>query len=106
MCILLCVGVFEILEHMKELGVTPDIDTLADYVLPRVSLADPQMAVRKLQDYGLSVSMVLSPMLAVLLKAGHIEMAVKLCEYILGLCTPYMLREKQEVCRNFAKDNL
>jgi hypothetical protein len=83
MFILLCVGVFEILEHMKELGVTPDIDTLADYVLPRVSLADPQMAVRKLQDYGLSVSVVLSPVLAVLLKAGHIEKAVKLCEYIL-----------------------
>jgi hypothetical protein len=39
--ILLCVGVFEAFEHMKELGVTPDIDTLADYVLPRVSLADP-----------------------------------------------------------------
>jgi len=52
---------------MKELGVTPD------YVLPRVSLADPQMAVRKVQDYGLCVSMVLSPMLAVLLKAGHIQ---------------------------------
>jgi hypothetical protein len=68
---------------LKELGLTPDIDTLADYVLPRVTLADPQMAVRKLQDYGLSVSMVLSPVLAVLLKAGHIETAVKLCEYIL-----------------------
>ena len=97
MCILLCVGVFEILEHMKELGVTPDIDTLADYVLPRVSLADPQMAVRKLQDYGLSVSMVLSPVLAVLLKACHRETAVKLCEYILRLCTPNMLREKRSV---------
>jgi hypothetical protein len=68
---------------MQELGVTPDIDTLADYVMPRVSLADPQMAIRKLQDYGLSVGMVLSPVLAVLLKAGHIETAVKLCEYIL-----------------------
>jgi hypothetical protein len=83
MCILLYVGVFDVLEHMKELGVTPDIDILADYVLPRGSLADPQMVVRKLQDYGLSVSMVLSPMLAVLLKAGHTETAVKLCEYIL-----------------------
>lgn len=69
---------------MKELGVTPDIDTLADYVLPCVSLADPQMTVRKLQDYDLSVSMVLSPMLAVLLKAGDMETAVKLCEYILS----------------------
>jgi hypothetical protein len=29
--------------------------------------------------------MVLSPVLAVLLKAGHIETAVKLCEYILWL---------------------
>jgi hypothetical protein len=67
MCILPSVGVFYVLEHMKELGVTPEIDTLAEYILPRVSLADPQMAVRKLQDYGLSVSMVLSPMLAVLL---------------------------------------
>jgi hypothetical protein len=90
MCILLCAGVFQIFEHMKELGVTPDIDTLADYVLPHVSLADTQMAVRKLQDYGLSVSMVLSPVLAVLLKAGHIETAVKLCEYILRLCTSNM----------------
>jgi hypothetical protein len=52
---------FDVLEHMKELGVTPDIDTLADYVLPRVSVADPQMAVCKLQDYGLIVSVVLSP---------------------------------------------
>ena len=106
MCILLCVGVFEILVHMKELGVTPDIDTLADYVLPRVSLADARMAVRKLQDYGLSVGMVLSPILAVLLKAGHIETAVKLCEYTLGICTPNMLGEEQELCRNFAKEHL
>jgi len=83
MCILLCVGVFEILQHMKEFGVTPNIDTLADYVLPHVSLAAPQMAVHKLQDYDLSVSMVLRPMLVVLIKAGHIETAVKLCEYIL-----------------------
>jgi hypothetical protein len=83
MCILLCVRVFDVLEHMKELGVTPDVDTLADYILPRVSLADPQMALRKLQDYGLSVSMVPSPILAVLLKAGHIETGVKRCEYIL-----------------------
>ena len=92
--ILLCVGVFDVLERMKELGVTPDIDTLADYVLPRVSLADPQIAVRKLQDYGLSVSMVLSPLLAVLLKAGHIETAVKLCEYNLWFCTPNILSVK------------
>lgn len=83
--VFLCVGVFEVLKSMQELGVTPDIDTLADYVMPRVSLADPQMAIRKLQDYGLSVGMVLSPVLAVLLKAGHIETAVKLCEYILWL---------------------
>jgi hypothetical protein len=83
MCILLCVGIFEVLEHMKELGVVADNDTLADYVPPRVSLADPQMAVCKLQDYGLRVSMVLSPMLAVLLKASNTETAVKLCEYIM-----------------------
>lgn len=73
---------FDVLEHMQELGVIPDIDTLADYVLPHVSLADLQMAVRKLQDYGLSVGMVLSPMLAVLLQGGHTEAAVKLCEYM------------------------
>jgi hypothetical protein len=84
MCILLCVGVFDVLEHMKEFGVTPDIDTLADYVLPRVSLADPQMALRKLQYYGLSVSMVPSPILAVLLKADHIETVVKQCEYCIS----------------------
>jgi hypothetical protein len=56
------------LNTWKNLGVTPDIDTLEDCV----SLADPQMAVHKLQDYGLSVNMVLSPVLAVMLKAGHI----------------------------------
>jgi hypothetical protein len=67
---------------MQELGVTPDIDTLADYVLPRISIADSQMAVRKLQDYGLGIGMVLSPMLAVLLKAGDLETTVKLCEYV------------------------
>ena len=80
--IFLCVGVFDVLERMQELGVTPDIDTLADYVLPRISIADSQMAVRKLQDYGLGVGMVLSPMLAVLLKAGDLETTVKLCEYV------------------------
>lgn len=71
---------FFVLEHMKELGVSPDTDTLADYVLPHVSMASSQMVIRKLQDYGLSVAMVLTPVLAVLLKAGHIETAVKLCE--------------------------
>jgi hypothetical protein len=39
--ILLCVGVFEVFEHMKELGVPPDIDTQADYIQRHVSLADP-----------------------------------------------------------------
>jgi hypothetical protein len=76
----MCVGVFDVLEHMQELEVTPDIDTLADYVLPRVSLADSQMVVRKLQDYGLNVSLVLTPVLALLLREGRIEMAIKLCE--------------------------
>lgn len=76
----MCVGVFDVLEHMQELEVTADTDTLADYVLPHVSLVDTQMVVRKLQDYGLSVSMVLTPVLAVLLRAGHLEMAIKLCE--------------------------
>jgi hypothetical protein len=65
---------------MRELKVTPDTDTLADYVLPHVSLDEPQMVVRKLQDYGLNISVVLTPLLAVLLKAGHIETAIKLCE--------------------------
>jgi hypothetical protein len=72
---------------MKELGVAPDIDTLADYILRHVLLADPYLALCKPQDYGLSVNMVVSPTLAVLLKAGHIETAVKLCEYILLSCT-------------------
>jgi hypothetical protein len=75
-----CVGVFDVLERMQELEVIADTDTLADYVLPCVSLVDTQMVVRKLQDYGLSVSMVLTPVLAVLLRAGHLEMAIKLCE--------------------------
>lgn len=80
MFIRLSVGVFDVLEHMQGLEVTPDVDTLADYALPHVSLADSQMVIRKLQDYGLSVSMVLTPVLAVLLRASHIEMAIKLCE--------------------------
>jgi hypothetical protein len=73
-------GVFYVLEHMQELGVSPDTDTLSDYILPHVSMASPQMVIRKLQDYGLSVAMVLTPVLAVLLKAGHTEGALKLCE--------------------------
>jgi hypothetical protein len=76
----LCVGVFHVLEHMQDLGVSPDTDTLADYVLPHVLMANPQMVIRKLQDYGLSVAMVLTPVLVVLLEAGHIETALKLCE--------------------------
>jgi hypothetical protein len=97
MCTLLCVCVFDVLERMEELGVSADIDTLVDYILTHVSLADPQMAVHKLQDYGLSVSMVLSPLLAVLLKAGHIQADIKLCDYILWHCTRNMVRVKQEV---------
>ncbi|XP_021925064.1 leucine-rich PPR motif-containing protein, mitochondrial [Zootermopsis nevadensis] len=77
-------GVFDVLEHMQGLEVTPDVDTLADYALPHVSLADSQMVIRKLQDYGLSVSMVLTPVLAVLLRASHIEMAIKLCATFKG----------------------
>jgi hypothetical protein len=80
MFLFLHVGVFFVLECMQELGVSPDTDTLADYVLPHVSMASWQMVVRKLQDYGLSIAMVLTPVLAVLLKAGLIETAVKLCE--------------------------
>lgn len=77
-------GVFFVLENMQELGVSPDTDTLADYVLPHVSMASSQMVVRKLQDCGLSIAVVLTPVLAVLLKAGHIETAIKLCDKFEG----------------------
>nr|CAD7571092.1 unnamed protein product [Timema californicum] len=71
-------GVFDTIQHMTDLGVALDFDTLADYVLPHVSLADPPMLVRKLQGCGMTVGALLTPVVATLLRQGRIGPAGKL----------------------------
>lgn len=73
-------GVFNILSQMKELGVSPDLDTLRDYVLPYCSLSDPVQVVRKLQDVELKLSVIMVPLLGVLLRLGYLQHIKKLCE--------------------------
>nr|CAD7426756.1 unnamed protein product [Timema monikensis] len=73
-------GVFYTIQHMTDLGVALDFDTLAHYVLPHVSLADPPMLVRKLQGCGMTVGALLTPVLATLLRQGRVGPAGKLFE--------------------------
>ncbi|XP_046999409.1 leucine-rich PPR motif-containing protein, mitochondrial-like isoform X1 [Schistocerca americana] len=72
-------GVFNILSQMKELEVSPDSDTLQDYVLPYCSLSDPVQLVRKLQDLELKLSAIMVPLLAVLLRLGCLQHIQELC---------------------------
>lgn len=73
-------GATEVLRHMQRLGLRPDYETLTDYFLPYVSLVDVNVAVRKLQDQGLGVSEVAPAVLVTLLRNGHLQGAVTLCE--------------------------
>ncbi|KAJ9588803.1 hypothetical protein L9F63_017914, partial [Diploptera punctata] len=77
-------GIFDIIKRMQEFDVLPDFDTLQDYVFPRVALFDTETLVRKLQDYGLSIGTILSPLVAVLLKLSRLTTAIDLCKIFKG----------------------
>lgn len=77
-------GVFDIVKHMQEFEVPPDFDTLQDYVIPRMALVDMQAVVRKLQDHGLSIGTLLSPLVAVTLKLSRLTTAIALCDTYKG----------------------
>ncbi|GBP68087.1 Leucine-rich PPR motif-containing protein, mitochondrial [Eumeta japonica] len=77
-------GVMKILSTMMAMDVKPDYDTIADYILPYVSFTSPQNLVRKLLDLGLTVSMVLTPMLEILLSTGQVRAATEICELFEG----------------------
>lgn len=78
------VDLIRLIKHMIEHGVYLDDETLRDYAIPFLSTTDPLMIVRKLQDCGLKISNILTPLLAMLLNKGNLKRAITLTEKIKG----------------------
>ncbi|XP_067001344.2 leucine-rich PPR motif-containing protein, mitochondrial [Anabrus simplex] len=72
-------GVLFVLNHMIELGVNVDLDTLVDYILPHTASGDPESLVRKLQAHGLHLRELLTSVVLVLLRSNQIKNGLQLC---------------------------
>ncbi|XP_075215997.1 leucine-rich PPR motif-containing protein, mitochondrial-like isoform X2 [Lycorma delicatula] len=72
-------GVLNMLKTMLHLGVTPNIETLAEWVCIHCDLSQPVELVRKLQDRGLSLNNVLSSVVLCLLFHNDLKGAAAVC---------------------------
>ncbi|KAI5645009.1 leucine-rich PPR motif-containing protein, mitochondrial [Phthorimaea operculella] len=77
-------GVINTLQTMVEMEVSPDYDTMMQYVLPHVSFTSPQNLIKKFMEAGLTATMVLTPIMVTLLKTGQVRAASEICELFKG----------------------
>ncbi|KAL0850878.1 hypothetical protein ABMA28_006787 [Loxostege sticticalis] len=77
-------GIMNTLSTMVTMDVKPDYETIMEYTLPYVSFTSPQNLMKKFLDTGLTVSMVLTPMMETLLKTGQVRAASEICELFEG----------------------
>lgn len=76
--------VIKLVKKMIDEEVYPDYETLRDYVIPYLAASEPLMVVRKLQDCGIKISEILTPVLSFLLENGDIDKAISLTNKIKG----------------------
>lgn len=76
--------VIRLIKHMIDNDVCLDDETLQNYMIPFLSTTDPLMIARKLQDCGIKISELLTPLLVALLNKGNLKGAVALTDKITG----------------------
>lgn len=69
-----------VLQKMLDLGVIPDIETLSEWVCIHCDLSKPIELVRKLQDRGLRISIVLPSVVHCLLFHNDLKGAAAVCK--------------------------
>ncbi|KAL1506448.1 hypothetical protein ABEB36_005813 [Hypothenemus hampei] len=72
-------GIFQVLDKAKKLNLHIDYETLEHYVIPYCHLENVELLMVKLQEQGLTLREILSPLLMVLLKNKNTKMASELC---------------------------
>lgn len=64
---------------MESMNVTPDNETLATYVMPKINFVLPKETLKKLQMHGLSISSCLTAIVLELVKTKNVESASEMC---------------------------
>ncbi|CAG4954237.1 unnamed protein product [Colias eurytheme] len=77
-------GIMNTISTMVTMDVKPDYETIKEYALPFVSFTSPQNLMKKFVDTGLSVGVVLTPMMETLLSTGQTRAASEICELFQG----------------------
>ncbi|XP_038207718.1 leucine-rich PPR motif-containing protein, mitochondrial [Zerene cesonia] len=77
-------GIMNTLSTMVTMDVKPDYETIKEYALPYVSFTSPQNLMKKFMDTGLSIGVVLTPMMETLLSTGQTRAASEICELFQG----------------------
>ncbi|XP_008549371.1 leucine-rich PPR motif-containing protein, mitochondrial [Microplitis demolitor] len=68
-------GVFGIIDHMRQMQVRLDYDTLLHYIFPHINTLDPLFPLQKLLNRGLKLHDILIPLVSFLLENGRINAA-------------------------------
>ncbi|XP_015584865.1 leucine-rich PPR motif-containing protein, mitochondrial [Cephus cinctus] len=74
--------ILQLIDHMQRMGANLDYDTLSSYIFPYMNLSDPIIALRKIQDKGVTASYIITPLLSVLLVRGEVFSASMLLKTI------------------------
>ncbi|XP_057337395.1 leucine-rich PPR motif-containing protein, mitochondrial-like [Microplitis mediator] len=68
-------GVLGVIDHMRQLQVRFDYDTLLHYIFPHINTLDPLIPLQKLLSRGLKLHEILIPLVSFLLENGRINAA-------------------------------
>lgn len=64
---------------MNEMDITPDFETINDYVLPNIDIKNSSNLIKKFESFNVLPSTYLTPLISSLLKSGEIRTASDLC---------------------------
>lgn len=73
--------IFSLVKYMVDTGVTPDFDTLLNYVFPYVNTANPNITLRKLLINGVPGSVAYTPIIFFLLSHNRMRDIKALCTH-------------------------
>lgn len=71
--------ILSLVKHMVDTGVTPDSDTLLNYVFPYVNTANPNITLQKLLIIGVPGSVAYTPLISFLLSHNRMQDIKTLC---------------------------
>lgn len=72
-------GILTVLTEMNRLQVAPDLETITNYVLPKlpITLKDVRLGIKMLEDKGVRIGQLMTPLLAHLIYSGRLHEAAQ-----------------------------